>query len=81
MLKSQKPYRTTRADFEIGVYVNGLSVTTSAQLLSELVAEHDLGPAKVATALNGAFVSVRDRSVTQIAAGDRIEIVTPRQGG
>ncbi|MEE8099661.1 MAG: MoaD/ThiS family protein [Hyphomicrobium sp.] len=35
----------------------------------------------MATARNGDFVPARVRGATQLAPGDRIEIVSPRHGG
>lgn len=35
----------------------------------------------VATALNGEFVPRETRADTPLAEGDRLEIITPRQGG
>ena len=61
--------------------VNGKAIETSARVLSELVAEHARPEAKVATALNGSFVAEASRSATLLQPGDRIEIVSPRQGG
>lgn len=63
------------------VIVNGKEIETGAQMLADLVAEQDLGEVKIATALNGQFVPAARRAHTPIAAGDRIEIVSPRQGG
>ena len=37
--------------------------------------------AQVATARNGDFVPRQARTATRLAAGDKIEIVAPRQGG
>jgi sulfur carrier protein len=63
------------------VFVNGKAIETAAQVLSELVAEQAEPDAKVATAVNGAFVSKTARAATLLQPGDRIEIVSPRQGG
>ena len=41
----------------------------------------DYGGQKVATALNGDFVSERQRALTRVASGDRIEVLSARQGG
>jgi sulfur carrier protein len=49
--------------------------------LAELVTELGHGDARVATARNGDFVPERVRRTTQLAPGDRIEIVSPRHGG
>jgi sulfur carrier protein len=72
-----------RVGFEaaMDVVLNGKAIETAARVLSELVAEHALGGAKVATALNGNFVAEASRSATPLQPGDRIEIVSPRQGG
>lgn len=61
--------------------VNGEPVTSPAATLDLLLAELGLGDAKVATALNGDFVPAARRSGTPLAEGDRIEIVSARQGG
>lgn len=63
------------------VIVNGKEVMTKAGSLAELVAELELTGVKVATALNGAFVAAARRAATALKPGDRIEIVSPRQGG
>lgn len=63
------------------IFVNGLSVKTSAARLDELVAERELAGRRVATALNGEFIPEARRASTELNAGDRIEIVSPRQGG
>ena len=63
------------------IIVNGaereLAVTTLADALEAL----EYADAVVATALNGSFVAARARAATQLAEGDKIEIVAPRQGG
>lgn len=61
--------------------VNGRMSETRAQTLAGLLAEQDLSDAKVATALNGHFVPEAKRATTRLEAGDRVEIVSARQGG
>jgi sulfur carrier protein len=61
--------------------VNGQTVVTGAETLAAVVEEQGLGAVKVATALNGDFIPARARAATRVAAGDRIEILTARQGG
>jgi sulfur carrier protein len=61
--------------------VNGQRATTMARTLAELLDEQDLAMAKVATALNGRFVPEPRRATTALNAGDRVEIVSARQGG
>lgn len=63
------------------VFVNGKAIETAARVLSELVAEQTTPDAKVATAVNGNFVAQASRAATPLQPGDRIEIVSPRQGG
>jgi sulfur carrier protein len=65
----------------IELIVNGLKSETAARTLAELIAECELSDARVATALNGHFVPEARRASTQLETGDRIEIVSARQGG
>jgi sulfur carrier protein len=61
--------------------VNGEALVTHAQTLADLIATEDFGETRVATAVNGAFVPVRARGDRQLESGDRIEILSARQGG
>ena len=61
--------------------VNGKPVSSQAAVLSELLHEQELGKVRVATAINGQFVSEAARSHAALQSGDRIEIVSARQGG
>jgi len=70
-----------RAGARLNLVVNGEPTSTSARTLAELVKEAGFGDARVATAVNGDFVPERARASRQLADGDRIEIVSPRQGG
>jgi sulfur carrier protein len=63
------------------ILVNGVAAETMAASLAELVAELGHGEGAVATAVNGDFVPRHARVATRLSAGDRIEIVAPRQGG
>ena len=63
------------------VMLNGKKIETSARSLEELINEQELGDQKIATALNGQFVAASARSGAQLHDGDKIEIVSPRQGG
>lgn len=63
------------------IVLNGRALATAAGTLAELVAEQGLAEAKVATAVNGEFVARGRRAETRLAEGDRIEIVSARQGG
>jgi len=61
--------------------VNGTPIRAAAATLTALVAEQGFAGVKVATALNGTFVPERLRTETPLADGDRIEILSVRQGG
>lgn len=66
---------------EFCIVVNGESTATKSRSLAGLIAERDLVGARIATAVNGRFVPEAERAATQLAPGDRVEIVSPRQGG
>ncbi|MGQ0672270.1 MAG: sulfur carrier protein ThiS [Hyphomicrobium sp.] len=61
--------------------LNGEALTTTAPTLAALLDEQGLGDARIATALNGAFIPARDRAATRLSDGDCVEIVSARQGG
>jgi sulfur carrier protein len=61
--------------------VNGKATSTAAANLASLLTELGFRDVRVATALNGAFVPEVQRATTRLTAGDRIEIVSARQGG
>ena len=63
------------------IIVNGAELELDVATLAAALKALDYGDAVVATALNGHFVAARARAATQLADGDRIEIVAPRQGG
>ena len=66
---------------KIDLIVNGRKSETASRTLAELLDEHELSEAKVATALNGHFVPEARRASTELQTGDRVEIVSARQGG
>ncbi|MFY0597097.1 MAG: sulfur carrier protein ThiS [Cognatishimia sp.] len=63
------------------IVVNGEKVEVTATSLEAILVELGHGEAKVATALNEEFVPAALRVSTELEAGDRLEIVAPRQGG
>jgi sulfur carrier protein len=65
----------------LAITLNGEPLTTRARTLDELVEQQRLTSLKVATAMNGRFVAHSQRATTILKAGDRVEIVSPRQGG
>lgn len=63
------------------IEVNGKRLDVAAQTLAALLRELDYDERHIATALNQSFVRRADRAETALKEGDRIEIVSPRQGG
>lgn len=63
------------------ITINGTATEVRADTLAAVLDELGYGGAKVATALNEDFVPSAARERTALSAGDRVEIVTPRQGG
>jgi sulfur carrier protein len=63
------------------ITVNGDSIEIEAGSVTAVLAKLGYGDAKVATAVNGVFVSATQRDDTALVAGDVLEIVAPRQGG
>lgn len=61
--------------------VNGEPRDIRAATLAAALDELGLGEARVATAVNGDFVPAPLRSGHALAEGDRIEILSPMQGG
>ena len=79
------PRRTQPSDADTGqplsITLNAQQLNTRAVTLADLVIEAGHEGAKIATAINGDFVPVRARAATRLQSGDRVEIVTARQGG
>lgn len=65
----------------VELFVNGVSRSLDAQTLADVVLREGLEGFKVATAVNGRFIPVTERSTTVLSSGDTIEIVSARQGG
>jgi sulfur carrier protein len=63
------------------IVVNGERLDVSAPNLAALIAELDYPPELVATAVNETFVRAKERAATILGENDRVEILTPRQGG
>lgn len=72
---------TTTTTETTEISLNGRALSTAAPTLAALLAEQGLAEAKVATALNGTFIAARARAETPLAAGDRVEVLSARQGG
>ena len=63
------------------ISINGVAKDVTCANLTAVLHEAGYGDARVATAVNGHFVSVGQRASCSIEAGDQLEIVAPRQGG
>ena len=63
------------------ILVNGAWRETPAGELASLLDELGYTGSVVATAVNGEFVSAAARPHTELAEGDRVEILSPMQGG
>lgn len=63
------------------ITVNGETRDIAAPTLAAALAELGYGEARVATAVNEEFVPATLRDGHALAAGDRVEILAPRQGG
>ncbi|MBS1302255.1 sulfur carrier protein ThiS [Loktanella sp. SALINAS62] len=61
--------------------VNGEHRDVTGPTLADALTELGWGEARVATALNGAFVAKGARGGTDLNDGDRLEVLTPMQGG
>ena len=61
--------------------INGEPETTAATTLSQLLAALDYEGEWLATAVNGELVHREDRDDHLLNDNDRIEILTPMQGG
>jgi sulfur carrier protein len=63
------------------IVVNGEALETRAETVAGLLAELGYAGGWYATAVNSEVVTRDRRASTPIVDGDRIEILTPRQGG
>jgi len=79
--ESAEPKDLSIAPARLALVVNGEATEIAAANLAGALAALGYETAVVATALNGDFVPARKREATPVNAGDRIEIVAPRQGG
>lgn len=63
------------------IEVNGEPREVAGPTLADALAELGWAEARVATALNGAFVPKGARARTPLNEGDRLEVLAPMQGG
>ncbi|MGG7519565.1 sulfur carrier protein ThiS [Allorhizobium undicola] len=65
----------------MGVIVNGEAQDCAARTLSDLLAELAYEGEWLATAVNGELVHREERADWSLKPGDRVEILSPMQGG
>ena len=63
------------------IIINGDSAEVQSVSLDQLLVELNYSAARVATAVNGALVARDSRANCTLSEGDRLEVVSPRQGG
>ena len=63
------------------IIVNGEKQTVDAVTLDALLGVLDYRGSWIATAVNGEIVRKPDREACELADGDRVEILSPMQGG
>ena len=63
------------------IIINGENTEVQATALDQLLVELGYGDSRVATAVNGVFVPQGHRADCTLNEADRLEVVTPRQGG
>lgn len=63
------------------IIVNAKPHDIEARALSEALMELGFQSTAVATALNGTFVPRTQRAATELQPGDRLEVLSPMQGG
>jgi len=69
------------AGSRLNVIVNGEPIATDVRTLADRVCEAGLAAPRGAPGGPGVSGPARARPDRQLAAGDRVEIVSPRQGG
>ena len=65
----------------MNILVNAKQHNVSAATLAEALTELGFTSPAIATAVNGSFVPRDTRSATALKDGDRIEVLSPMQGG
>ena len=63
------------------LHLNGEPREVEAASLDALLRELGVEPAAVATAHNGEFVPRGERADIRLTAGDKVELLSPMQGG
>jgi sulfur carrier protein len=65
----------------MNIEFNGKTIETKAENLTELLAERDIDPTTVATAVDGDFVPRSHYDRQPLIAEMKLEVLSPKQGG
>jgi len=65
----------------MNIQLNGKPHSTMVDTLTLLLDEAGYGGAAVATAVNGSFIPLTQRTYQALRDGDQIEVLAPMQGG
>lgn len=65
----------------MNIMINGKNKNITNVNLTFALDELGYKGKKLATALNGEFVSVQSRDNTNLKEGDKLEVLSPQQGG
>ncbi len=63
------------------IFINGEPARIEAGNLAAALSELGYAGDRIATAVNEEFVATGDRAGLDLANGDRVEVLTPMQGG
>ena len=65
----------------MNITLNGERRSITGPTVADVLAEIELAEARVATALNGTFLSAARRADTTLKDGDSLEVLSSMQGG
>ncbi len=63
------------------IFVNATSQNVSQPILAKALQELGFISPAIATSLNGVFVAVAERETAELRENDRLEVLSPMQGG
>jgi sulfur carrier protein len=63
------------------IIVNGEGREITAAILDRALEELGYNQARIATAINGLFIPMKQRGRTSLKDGDMLDVVAPMQGG
>lgn len=63
------------------IFVNATLQSISHPILGKALQELGFTSPAIATALNGVFVAVAERETAELHENDRLEVLSPMQGG